>query len=171
MQDIYLIGMEKEKEKEGYVACSSEKTKKQIEELKKYSLDLFTKNGEQVTWNDIDSPEEPRTILRAIVKDREIRIDKNTFMADRPSFAVCSIDENRIVRLEYYEGHDALKKEYDIRSKELQDQTLSDFLESDPQAYDPYAFLEKNFGIPKEISKPILDKLHNKEHAEEDDNI
>ncbi|GEM_PF-2318794 len=143
-------------------ACDSKTTRQQIEEAKKYELDIYGPDGKKVTWDDIDNPNEPRTILRAIESDRELRIDQHNLMADRPLFAVFTISKNRIVRLEFYEGHDALEKVYDLRSKELQGKELQDYLESDPQAYDPVAFLEETFGIPKEFSKPILDKIHKK---------
>lgn len=144
-------------------ACDSKTTREQIETLKGYELDLCTPSGERVTWNDIDNPNEPRTILRAIEGDRKVRVDGKNFMADRPLFAVASIYDNRIVRLEFYEGHDALEKVFDIRAKELQDKNLQDYLTEDENAYDPVKFLEQAFGIPGEFSKPILDIVHKKE--------
>jgi len=55
---------------------------------------------------------------------------------------------------------DALSLVYDIRAKELEGKELPKWLESDPYAYDPAAFLEAMLGIPKEVSKPILDITH-----------
>jgi hypothetical protein len=68
--------------------------------------------------------------------------------------------DNKAVRLEYYEGHDALTLVYDVRAKELQDKELPNFMDKDPQVYDPAKFLKEAFGIPEELSKPILDELH-----------
>jgi len=71
-----------------------------------------------------------------------------------------SFQDGKAVRLEYYEGHDALSLVYDIRAKELEGKELPKWLESDPYAYDPAAFLEAMLGLPKEVSKPILDITH-----------
>lgn len=68
----------------GYVACSSGKTREQIDELKKnYKLDLLDPEGKPVTWDDIDNPNEARTLLRAIEEDRKSRIDKGELMNGR----------------------------------------------------------------------------------------
>jgi hypothetical protein len=121
-----------------------------------------TQKGEKVTWDDVDNPNEPRTLFQSILKDREMRVDKKTLMADRPSFCVITAADGKAIRLEFYEGHDALSLIYDIRSKELQGKRLPNFMDEDPQAYDPARFLRENFGIPEELSKPILDKVHEK---------
>ncbi|CCQ92869.1 hypothetical protein CULT_1110006 [[Clostridium] ultunense Esp] len=105
-------------------------------------------------------PEEPRTLFQSILKDRKIRVDKGQFMADRPSFAVITAKNGKAVRLEYYEGHDSLELVYDIRSQEFYNKELPPFMEKDEYGYDPSAFLEELFGIPKDISKPILEILH-----------
>ena len=98
--------------------------------------------NEKITWDVFDNPNEPRTLFRAILSDRKTRVDQKTFIADRPSFCVVSVAGNRVVRLEYYEGHDALDLVYDIRSKELTGEDLPKFLDSDPQGYDPVKFLK-----------------------------
>ena len=81
-------------------------------------------------------------------------------MADRPAFAVISVMGKRAVRLEYYEGHDALSLRYDVRSPELAGKDLPAFMGGDTDAYDPVAFLQKHFGLYPEITKPLLDELH-----------
>jgi hypothetical protein len=40
---------------------------------------------------------------------------------------------------------------------------LPNFLDKDENGYNPSEFLEKVFGISKDITKPILDKLHGNE--------
>lgn len=104
-------------------ACGSKETSKQIEDIMQLDLAL-EHNGEKITWGDINNPAEPRTLLQAIVRDREVRIDQKTLMANRPLFALLTEENGRIVRLEYYEGHDYLSCTYDLRSKELQDENL-----------------------------------------------
>ena len=156
MFKIHVIGIKDDK------TCSSMDTKKQIKNMKNFELDLSEEN-KKVTWNDIDNPEEPRTILQAIIKDRELRVDKRKLMADRPPFAVFTTQWNRIIRLEFYEGHDALKKVYDIRNEHFQKINMSDYLEKDPQAYDPVEFLYKTFGLRKEFTEPLLKKIHQEE--------
>lgn len=152
-----LVGIDGEK------TVNSKTTQEQLDELHKYELDL-EHQGEKISWEDIDNIEESRTFLQSILNDRKMRVDNHTLMADRPSFAVATIYQDRIVRIEYYEGHDALKKVYDLRSKELQDKEMPDFMTSDPQAYDPAEFLEEAFGIPREISEPILKEIHKEDH-------
>ena len=83
-------------------------------------------------------------------------------MADRPSFCVVTPMDGKAVRLEFYEGHDALSLVYDLRSKELQGKDFPNFMDHDPQAYDPVKFVKDAFGIPENLSKPILDELHKK---------
>lgn len=81
-------------------------------------------------------------------------------MADRPDFCVITAMDNKAVRLEFYEGHDALELVYDLRAKELHGKDLPKFMENDPQAYDPAAFLKEAFGLPEEFTKPLLEELH-----------
>lgn len=159
--EILFIGVD------GEQTVNSHETLKQIEKVK--SLECFLEHkGEKLTWNDFDNPEEPRTLFQSIRRDRGLRIDKKTFMADRPSFAVITAMDNKAVRLEYYEGHDALSLVYDVKSKELQGKELSNFLDEDPQAYDPAKFLREAFGISEEFSKPLLDEAHDKDKGEKE---
>lgn len=122
--------------------------------------------GEALTWEDFDNPEEPRTLFQAIANDREKRIDRGILMADRPPFAVVTVHGDRAVRLEYYEGHDALTMIYDVRAPELQGKPLPGYMETDPHAYDPAAFLEVVLGVPKDISGPLLEEVHGGASAE-----
>lgn len=149
-----LIGID------GEQTVNSETTQKQIDEIMKLDCSLIDQEESAITWKDVNNTDEPRTIFQSILRDRKMRVDQHTLMADRPSFSVVTALENRAVRLEYYEGHDALKLEYDIRSAELQDKELPDYMTADPQAYDPSKFLKDAFGIPEEVSKPLLDEAH-----------
>jgi|CZCB01.1.fsa_nt_gi hypothetical protein len=156
---IYLIGTDGEK------AISSEVTKKQIEEVKKLTCALAHK-GQPLDWDSFDNPDEPRTLFQAIMHDRKQRVDEGHLMADRPNFAVVTAYQGRAVRLEYYEGHDALQLVYDIRAPELQGKDLPKYMEADPCAYDPVDFLEQCFGIPPELSQPLLEAVHKMENED-----
>ena len=150
---IYFIGAD------GEQVINSEKTQKQIDEVKKLKCNLQNE-GEALTWKAFDDPEESRTLFQSILRDRKIRVDEKTLMADRPAFCVITEHEGEAVRLEYYEGHDALKQVYDIRAKELEGKELPNFMESDPQAYDPAKFLKDFFGMSEDFTRPIIEEIH-----------
>ena len=150
---IFFIGTDGEK------VVNSKETLKQIEQVRKLNCSL--QDGETaLTWNDVDNPEETRTLFQSILGDRKMRVDEKTFMADRPAFCVITEHEGAAVRLEYYEGHDALSLVYDIRAKELEGKELPKWMESDPQAYDPVKFLKEAFGLPEGITRPIIEEIH-----------
>jgi hypothetical protein len=155
---IYLIGIE------GGRATDSQTTRRQIEEVKRLECALEA-DGERLTWEVFDNPAEPRSLFRAIEADRKRRIDERTLMADRPLFAVVTAWGRRAVRLEFYEGHDALELVYDLRAPELAGLELPAFLESDLNAYDPIAFLGA-LGFPRGFTGPLLKEAH-KESEEE----
>jgi hypothetical protein len=93
---------------------SSSTVKKHVRTLQeKYALDIHYK-GQKVTWEQINDPENIRTIFQHIIEDRRLRNDHNIALADRPPFVILWEHKKRIVRLEYYEGHDALQLVYDI---------------------------------------------------------
>jgi len=81
-------------------------------------------------------------------------------MADRPAFAVATVANDAVVRLEFYEGHDALECTYDLRSAALQGKDLPRWLERDPLAYDPVAFLKEFLGLPEDFPRPLRDAIH-----------
>ncbi|MBO8160617.1 MAG: hypothetical protein H0Z24_03190 [Thermosipho sp. (in: Bacteria)] len=112
----------------GEKAIGSKETLKQIEEVKSFECALEY-NGQKLTWKDFDNPQEPKTLFRAIVRDREKRIDKKMLMADRPPFCVITVDKGKAVRLEYYEGHNKLSLIYDVRAPELKNKKLAPYYE------------------------------------------
>lgn len=157
---ILFVGVDGEK------VVDSKTTQAQIDAVRKLECALVKPGGKVMTWNDVDDPEEPRSLLQSIFADRRYRVDVGEVMADRPSFAVITAIGNKAVRLEFYEGHDALELVYDLRSLELQGKELPKFMESDPQAYDPVAFLSeyftdivKYFGGSESV-KEMLGELH-----------
>jgi len=150
---IFFIGVDGEK------TVNFNETQAQIKAVKALRCCLQDE-GEALSWDAFDNPKEKRTIFQSILKDREMRVDKKILMADRPSFCVITAIDNKAIRLEFYEGHDLLHLEYDIRSKELQSKDLPFFMDEDPQAYDPVKFLKDVFGISEEFSRPFLDKVH-----------
>ncbi len=154
--EAILIGIDDRGER----AVGRAETEGQIARVRGLMCTLASDEGVALTWEDFDNPEEPRTLFRAIARDRERRIDRGIMMADRPPFAVVTAEGGRAVRLEYYEGHDALGLVYDVRATELQGKSLPKYLEADPHAYDPAAFLEEALGIPKDVSGPLLEMAH-----------
>lgn len=147
---------------DGEQAVDSKKTLEQIQAVEALEC-VMEHEGEKISWEGFDNPNEPRSLFQSILRDRKRRIDERTMMADRPSFAVITAIDRKAVRLEYYEGHDALQLVFDLRSKELQGKKLPNFMDEDPQAYNPAKFLEEFFGIPESVSKPILDEAHREE--------
>lgn len=143
---------------DGENAVNSETVLKQIEEIKKYELNIFDIDGNKITWADLDN-EDNRSLFKNIFLDREERIDNNTAMADRPPFVVCTIEENKIIRLEFYEGHDALELVYDLRRKEDQGKELKPYMEEDENAYNPVEFLG-SLGIDKGLAKKVVSMIH-----------
>ena len=156
--ETFFVGADGEK------VVNSNDTIRQIERVRSLECTLETEKGEKITWDDVDNPNEPRTLFQSILGDRRRRVDQNTFIADRPSFCVVTAMDGKAMRLEFYEGHDALSLVYDLRAKELQGMNLQNFMEKDPQAYDPAKFLKETFGMPEEITRPILEELHKKEN-------
>ena len=144
---------------DGKQVVDSKKTLEQIQAAEALECAL-EHEGQKVMWKDLNNPEEPRTLFQSILTDRKLRVDENTLMADRPSFAVITAMDGKAVRLEYYEGHNALQLVFNLRSKELQGKKLPNFMDEDPQAYNPAKFLEEFFRIPESVSKPILDEAH-----------
>lgn len=130
--------------------------------MKKLECALESPEGEPIPWEAFDNPDEPRTIFQFIVRDRKMRVDQKTLMADRPPIAIIHAVDNRVVRLEFYEGHDELTCSFDLRSKELQGKDLPLWMGADPCAYDPAKFLKEAFSYPEELTRPWLKALHEK---------
>ncbi|MCL0035884.1 hypothetical protein M1N44_02415 [Dehalococcoidia bacterium] len=153
MTGFFFIGHDGEK------VVNSAKTLEQIAEVKKLEC-AMEHEGEQIRWDMLDSPAEPigfpklgrRTLFQAIVSDRRLRVDQRTMMADRPPIAVVTAVAGKAVRMEFYAGHDALHLIYDLRTRELQGKPMPRWLTSDPQAYNPYRFLQSiGFPVPDEL--------------------
>jgi hypothetical protein len=146
---------------DGEKVVSGAETEAQIAAVCALECALRSSDGsEAVTWLDCNDPAEPRTLFQCILVDRRRRVDAHTFMADRPAFAVVTAVDGRVVRLEFYEGHDALECTFDLRSAELQGKSLPRFMDVDPQAYDPAAILADVFGLPPEITRPVIEATH-----------
>ena len=84
---------------------NSQGTRNQITQLSQNPL-LLVEQGKQVDWQELFDPNNYRSIFQAILDDRERRVDQREIMCDRPPFAVVTVTENGIERVEYYEGHD-----------------------------------------------------------------
>lgn len=101
----------------------AEETRKQMEELKKYEIDIVDPETEEpATWKDLDNPEEPRSLFQYIEGDRKKR--KEHLMADRPPILIATIRDTKVIRIEFYVGHDSLRLEIDARTESLRNVDL-----------------------------------------------
>lgn len=130
-------------DRNGEVVTGGAMTEWQIAELRRMPCLLADPDDPTVglTWDDLDNPRDPRTLLQVVLGDRRVRVDRGKAMADRPPVAVVTIWDGCAVRLEFYQGHDALTKTHDLRAAELYRVELPDWMTRDPQAYNPAAFL------------------------------
>jgi len=127
MQKVYL-GFEGDFEDEGMKVCGADKVRKQIEELKGYELDLHSPDTkEPIKWYELfdETEQKNRLVLNSIILDRSERVDNGTLMANRPPLAVFTIRDEKIVRFEFYAGHDRLALNYDIRQIKDYDKEIS----------------------------------------------
>lgn len=143
----------------GEQVINSAETLKQINEIKKLECAIVIEE-DSVDWKNFDEPTEPGSLFQYILNDRKIRVDQKTLMADRPPFAVLTIDGQKVIRIEFYEGHNSLELTYDLRCKELQDKNLSVYLKKDPNAHDPKEVFR---WMPPALADEILKKLHENE--------
>lgn len=150
--------------------CSSTETQKQIDNIIQYDINIFDEER-VIQWSDVydKTNKEERALFNSIIADRKQRVDKKELMADRPRFAVCTIINGVCERVEFYEGHDELEKTYDLRSKNLKNKKLEDYLTKDENAYNPLEFLKQSGLIKSEEEKmvgEILDILHSSNEKE-----
>lgn len=129
----------------------------QIKEALKLNLDVVYKDNllKNLTWEDLYN-DDNKSLLRSIYCDRKKRVDKHNIMADRPNFAVCTVKNDTVIRLEYYEGHDYLELVYDFRRKDLIDKNIEPYLKEDINGYKPYV-IDENFREILEIMHEISD--------------
>lgn len=134
---------------------NSKETIKQILALKKYKLNISDENGNNLSWDDLDNSKHKESLFCNIVRDRRMRVDKGNIMADRPPYCVAYTDENEVVRIEYYEGHDELIQIYDIRRNDLYGEILESDMKKDAQRFD----------ISKNLVEYFLQSLTNDIHS------
>ena len=103
---------------ESLTACSSNTTQYQVNQIMKFPLKIEI-DGSKMRWSDLYDTSNDRAILNYIINDRKIRVDKHIPMADRPPLAIITFLDHKVVRVEYYEGHDLLKLQYDLYSNGL----------------------------------------------------
>lgn len=121
---------------EGETACPSELTREQIEKAKKmYKLDLSMYDGQVINWIDIDNPDNPHSLFQTIIEDRIARVDNGALMNSRPPYAVLTVVNNAVVRLEYYAGENDLRKTYDLRSQNLHNIELENHIHHDSRTW------------------------------------
>ena len=119
--ELYIVGIE-----EG-LPTSSSITRKQIDGVKTLECQLELE-GESLSWDFFDDPDEPRTLFQAILRDREMRVDRAIPLENSPPFCVVTSMEGKAVRLEFYEGSDELNLRFDIRSRALEGAELPNYL-------------------------------------------
>ena len=119
---------------------NSQGTRNQITQLSQNAL-LLVEQGKQVDWQELFDPNNYRSIFQAILDDRERRVDQREIMCDRPPFAVVTVTENGIERVEYYEGHDRLEMLYDLSSPNFRTRKMRNYIDKDPHPYR----IEKDF--------------------------
>jgi hypothetical protein len=140
---------------------NSQGTRNQITQLRQYPL-LLVEQGKQIDWQELFDPNNHRTIFQTILDDRECRVDQREIMCDRPPFAVVTVTENGIERVEYYEGHDRLEMLYDLRSHNFRTRKFPNYIDKDPQPYR----IEKDFpaNLPN-VFKFEMKQMVNEGHA------
>ena len=119
--ELYIIGIE-----EGF-PISSSTTKKQIDGVRTLECQLELE-GESLSWDFFDDPNEPRTLFQAILRDREMRVDRTISVENNPPFCVVTSMEGKAVRLEFYEGSHELRLRFDIRSRALERAEMPNYL-------------------------------------------
>lgn len=144
---------------DGQKVVDTKTTREQIEAVKALECALVHE-GEAMAWEMLDNPAETRTLFQFILADRKRRVDEHTMMADRPPIAVVTAVDNQAVRLEFYEGHDALTCTYDFRSKELAGKDLPRWMGQDPMTYDPAKFLKETLGFDENFARAAMKALH-----------
>jgi hypothetical protein len=117
---------------DGEEVVDSATTQQQIHALEALESALVDGQGEPIAWGSLDDPAEPRSPLQCILRDRRIRVDQKTAMAEPPPIAVVTVVGDTVVRFEFYQGRHALAKTYDLRSPELRGQDLRDWIGGDP---------------------------------------
>ncbi len=123
------------------VAADQETTLEQIRDLvDNYALMVVIPDGNRLKWQDLFKCGDVFTPFGQILVDRIRRFGEGQYMANRPPFcAVGVVDGEKIVRIEMYDGHDALDLVLDLRSPALVGKDLPRSFSHDPFAYDASA--------------------------------
>jgi hypothetical protein len=109
--------------------ASASETRHQIDDVKELECQLQVE-GEALTWDFFDNPEEPRSLFQTILNDRDLRVDRGISLENRPPFCVVTSMDGKAVRLEFYEGKIILRLRYDIRTSELDGAKLPNYLKA-----------------------------------------
>ena len=97
---------------DGDTITNARQTLKQIQSIEKYKLDIYDKYGRKLDWDDIYDKTDSYKLCSVIYYDRKMRA--KVPMADRPPFLRFTTIESKIIRMEFYFGHDKLEKLYDF---------------------------------------------------------
>ena len=127
-EELFLIGVD-----ENGIVVNSEETARQIKEAEQLKLDVcFRQDRRKLDWSFIEA-----AFFERILDDRRHRVDENLKMHTRPCFCVVTAKRGRVPRIQYYDGAYELRQVHDIRSRDLQDKSLPDFMNDDQLACDP----------------------------------
>ena len=125
--EFHVIGVGEETLVSSGGLASSIETRLQIDDVKSLECRLQIE-GESLTWDFFDDPDEPRSLFQTILNDREMRVNRRIELEDRPPTCVITSMDGKAVRLEFYEGKYMLRLRFDIRSSELEGAKLPNYL-------------------------------------------
>lgn len=125
---LHFIGI-----KEGRLT-SSQETKRQIEKTKSLKCQLrHPITGERLSWEVFDNPEEKDSLFQAILRDRELRVDRGLLMLKKPPFCAVTALDDIAIRLEFYGGYEEISLIADLRNRQLQSVYLPSFIQKNPK--------------------------------------
>lgn len=104
-------------------------TLEQINNIMAYQLNIQTRDGICLSWENLYSSQRSSSPLSTILKDRKLRVDEGKPMRDLPRYAVFSVKDDEIIRFEYYQGRETLKLVYDLRRRDLYDPWVDEYLQ------------------------------------------
>ena len=121
-QKYIFIGFDEK----GREPIGSEETRKQIEEVTKLDCMISDRHG-PLTWAAFERSEHPVGLFQQVLQDREMRVDKKIPMSTHPQLIVITVEDEKVIRLEYYEADREFEMWnciYDFRAEDLKSAVL-----------------------------------------------
>mgnify|MGYP003762095017 CR=1 FL=1 len=103
-------------------------TLEQIQNMMNYKLNIQTRDGISLTWENLHSEKRSSAPLSTILQDRLLRVDEGKPMRDLPRYAVLSVKNRQVIRFEYYQGREKLRLVYDLRREDLYIPWIDEYL-------------------------------------------